>query len=310
MDAGKSVVVGVGTRNGSGTLVQDHELWLKQGGGYAQEDLEGTWYVYAFSDATSGAQTPLWARYTLLVDATGAVVDGSAVDSDGALKPHTGTLAVDAGGRVVFGGAIAASLMFQDLRMDAGRTVIGGVLSADEGGEPHERLVVAVKSGSARPEILSPVAGSVLPGASVTWRWTDNGALVTEWWLTVGTSLGTADIHSSGSLSAVSREHTVSGLPTAGETLFVRLMYREDGAWLSRDLRYTAATGSAPAPAPSSPSPPPPTSTPDPDASATSSSDDEVSSAPDLSLWGLMAMVFGIWSVPSIRARRQPARRR
>ncbi len=164
--------------------------------------------------------------------------------------------------------------------------------------------MVAVKSGSARPEILSPVPGSVLAGASATWRWADNGALVTEWWLTVGRSLGAADIHSSGSLSAVSREHTVSGLPTAGETLFVRLMYREDGVWRSRDVRYTAATVTAPAPTPppASPSPPPPSSTPDPGASATSSSDDELSSVPDLSLWGLMAMVLGMWGVPGIRA--------
>jgi hypothetical protein len=37
---------------------------------------------------------------------------------------------------VTLSGALAAKLLFQDLRMDAGRTVIGGVLSVDLDGEP------------------------------------------------------------------------------------------------------------------------------------------------------------------------------
>ena len=162
--------------------------------------------------------------------------------------------------------------------------------------------------------------GSVLGGASATWQWADNGALVTEWWLTVGTSPGASDIHTSGSLAAVTREHTVSGLPTAGETVFVRLMYQEGGVWLFRDVQYTASTDSAPAPTPPppSPSPPPPTGSPDPGSTSVSTSRVSTSSgdgggarsAPDLSFWGLMAMVFGIWNVLGIDARRRRATRR
>ena len=180
----------------------------------------------------------------------GTVVDGSGVDSEGVLQPHGGKLTLDADGQVTLNGGLAANLVFQDLRMDAGQTVIAGVLKVARAGQPFETLVVAVKSGSARPEILSPIPGSVLPGASATWKWTDNGNPVTEWWLTVGTSTGGADLYSSGSLSAVSREHTVSGLPTAGETVFVRLQYREDGLWLSSDVQYTAFTSSGSEPAP------------------------------------------------------------
>jgi YVTN family beta-propeller protein len=241
MDAGKTVVTGVATRDESGTTVQDHQLWVKQGSAYTQSDLEGTWNVYDFSDSSSGTQVPGWARLTLVTDATGTVVDGSGVDSEGTLQPHEGTLTLDADGKVTLNGALAATLLFQELRMDAGRTVFGGVLSVDLDGEPFEKLIVAVKSGSAGPEILSPITGSVLPGASATWKWSDNGSLVTDWWLTVGTSIGASDRYNSGSLPAVSREHTVSGLPTAGETVFVRLSYQEDGVWLFTDMQYTAS---------------------------------------------------------------------
>jgi len=287
MDAGKSVVVGVATRNESGALFQDQQLWVKQGSAYTQSDLEGTWYLYAFTDTSSGTQMPRWTRRTLLVDAAGAVVAGSGVDSEGMLLPQGGTLTIAADGRVTLSGGLAASLLFQELRLDAGRTVIGGVLSVDVVGEPFERLVVAVKSGSARPEILSPVPGSVLPGASATWQWTDNGILVTDWQLAIGTSPGGTDIHDSGVLPAVSREHTVSGLPTAGQTVFVRLLFREAGVWLFSEVQYTAFTTPAP--------PPPP-----PQA---------VSSSPDLSTWGLIAMVLGIWIMVRIDARRRATRR-
>ena len=329
MDAGKSVVVGVATRNASGTVLQDHQLWVKQGSAYAQGDMAGTWYVYSFADTSSGTQMPGWTRHTLVVDAAGTVVDGSGVDSEGVLQPHGGTLALGAGGRVTLSGGLATGLVFQDLRMDAGRTVIGGVLSGDLAGEPFERLVVAVKSGSARPEILSPVPGSVLPGASATWKWTDNGNLVTEWWLTVGTSVGGSDLYNSGSLAAVTRAHTVSGLPTAGGTVFVRLLFRQAGLWLSSDVQYTAFTGTGPGPTPPpppGPTPPPPAPAPAPSplaspapgttapsltsgASASQSGSGATTSAPDLSTWGLIAMVLGIWFMVGIDARRRAARR-
>jgi hypothetical protein len=153
MDAGKSVVVGVATRVASGAVRQDHQLWVKQGSAYAQEDLEGTWYLYGFSDSSSGTQLPGWARLTLVVDAAGTVLDGSGVDSEGVLQPHRGKLTLDADGQVTLSGGLAANLVFQDLRMDAGQTVIAGVLSVARAGQPFETLVVAVKSGSARPEI-------------------------------------------------------------------------------------------------------------------------------------------------------------
>ena len=181
--------------------------------------------------------------------------------------------------------------------MDAGHTVIGGVLSVARDGQSFERLVVAVKSDSARPEILSPIPGSVLPGGSVTWKWSDNGRLVGNWWLTVGTSIGGTNLFNSGSLAAVSQEHTVSGLPTAGETVFVRLSYQEGGVWLFTDVQYTAYTGLGPDPDPD-PIPPP----------ASQNDIEELTSRPDLSIWSLIAMILGIWNMVGTDTRRRAAR--
>ena len=290
MDAGKSVVAGVATRVESGAVLRDHQLWIKQGSAYTQGDLEGTWYLYGFSDSSSGTQMPGWVRLTLVVDETGTVIAGSGVDSEGVLQPHEGTLNVDADGQVTLRGGLAANLVFQDLRMDAGQTVMAGVLRVALAGQLFETLVVAVKSGGARPEMLSPVPGSVLPGASATWKWTDNGNPVTNWWLTVGTSTGGADTFNSGLLPAVSREQTVSGLPTAGETVFVRLLYSEDGLWYTSDLQYTAFYGSGLAP-------------------AQENGSKEFPPVPDLSTWALIAIILGIWIIVGLDERRHAARR-
>ena len=91
------------------------------------------------------------------------------------------------------------------------------------------------------PEITDPKPGSTLPGESQFFSWTDNGASVEEWQLTVGTSLGAHDVYDSGPLSAVSQGCYVSGLSTDGSTLYVRLFYRIGMFWASRDYTYTAA---------------------------------------------------------------------
>lgn len=72
------------------------------------------------------------------------------------------------------------------------------------------------------PTITSPTPGSPLAGTTVTFQWTANGAAVTAWWLYIGSSVGGADLHNSGDLGA-SLSTTVSGLPTDGRQIFVRL---------------------------------------------------------------------------------------
>ena len=95
-----------------------------------------------------------------------------------------------------------------------------------------------------RSAITSPTPGSVLAGASVTFTW-DAGSGVTERYLSVGTSPGAANIYGGYQGAALSR--LVSGLPTNGSTVYVRLQSWINGAWQANDYAYTAATTVVPA---------------------------------------------------------------
>ena len=97
-------------------------------------------------------------------------------------------------------------------------------------------------AASLAPQITSPGPGSTLPGATVTFHWTDNGANVTQYWMYVGTSVGAANLHSSGSLGT-NTSHTVTGLPLNSSPIHVRLWFRiNNGGWQSNDFSYTAGT--------------------------------------------------------------------
>ena len=90
------------------------------------------------------------------------------------------------------------------------------------------------------PEVVSPSSGSVLPGPAVIFEWADNGAQVTDWWIYVGSSQGSHGLYDSGPLgTAMSR--TVSGLPTDGSDIHVRLWYRVGSGWRSADFAYKVA---------------------------------------------------------------------
>jgi hypothetical protein len=80
-----------------------------------------------------------------------------------------------------------------------------------------------------------------LPGPTARFTWTDGGASVAEWWVEVGTSIGANDLFNSGALGR-ERHTTVSGLPTNGEALLVRLWALIEGTWQFRDFQYTAAS--------------------------------------------------------------------
>lgn len=101
-------------------------------------------------------------------------------------------------------------------------------------------VVLGWGAGTARAAItsMSPSDGSILTDASQLFFWTGS-ANTTEYWLYVGTSLAGQDILNSGSLGT-STSMTVSGLPTNGSTLHVRLWHFEGGNWLNTDFTYTS----------------------------------------------------------------------
>ncbi|HUL52045.1 MAG TPA: hypothetical protein VLT83_01425, partial [Opitutaceae bacterium] len=100
----------------------------------------------------------------------------------------------------------------------------------------------AAASGGTTAAISSPVAGATLSGASVTFAW-NAGSGASGYWLDVGTTQGARDI--SGQNAGLATSQMVSGIPTSGRTIYVRL-WTQQGApptatWQYNDYTYTAA---------------------------------------------------------------------
>ncbi|MCP4349188.1 MAG: hypothetical protein GY795_27220 [Desulfobacterales bacterium] len=91
-------------------------------------------------------------------------------------------------------------------------------------------------------EIYSPAPGSTLHSASATFRWNNSDA--EQYWLWIGTSAGSNDLGNWDKGADTSA--TVSGLPTDGETLYVRLWSKVNGEWVFKaDSTYTACNNSS-----------------------------------------------------------------
>ena len=98
---------------------------------------------------------------------------------------------------------------------------------------------------AATPAVLtSPAPGSTLPGATVTFSWM-TGSGVSQYYLYVGSSVGGADLYQAS--QGLSTSGTVTGLPTDGRTLYVRLRSLINSVWQFRDYTYTAASLATPA---------------------------------------------------------------
>ena len=100
---------------------------------------------------------------------------------------------------------------------------------------------IELSSDSAAPipaAITSPANQSTLSGSAVTFQWT-SGTGVSGYTLYVGTAPGYGDLYSGAQITDTSA--TVSGLPTDGRTLYVRLWSNIGGTLQYNDYTYTAA---------------------------------------------------------------------
>ena len=93
---------------------------------------------------------------------------------------------------------------------------------------------------AASPAVLTgPTPGTTLTGSSVTFDWTPGTAGATQYYLSVGsTGVGSSNIYNSGWRDVTS--WTATGLPTNGETLYVRLSTNFGGTAVHNDYTYTA----------------------------------------------------------------------
>ncbi len=86
-------------------------------------------------------------------------------------------------------------------------------------------------------KLTTPVPGSTLSGSTVTFSWTA-GTGVEAYWLDVGTIVGKGDIFAANLGTATS--HTVSGIPTTGQPIYVQLWSMINGVWNLNRYTYAA----------------------------------------------------------------------
>lgn len=100
---------------------------------------------------------------------------------------------------------------------------------------------------SSTPAITSPAPGNVLPGSSATFTWsTGSGVSTWQLWLgTTGVGSGNLGVYSMRGTTASSLSASVTGLPTTGGTVYVRLFYVLNGNWIASDYIYTASSAAA-----------------------------------------------------------------
>ena len=89
--------------------------------------------------------------------------------------------------------------------------------------------------------LTTPAPASTLTGTSTSFAWAA-GIGASEYFLSVGYSAGASDVSSQSVGTALSA--SVTGLPTDGRTVYVRL-WSKLSTWVYNDYTYTAATVSA-----------------------------------------------------------------
>jgi hypothetical protein len=118
-------------------------------------------------------------------------------------------------------------------------TVTGNVISFTAPSQSVTLFVVPASTGSAPATMSTPTPGSTLTGSSATFTWT-TGSKVTQYTVHVGTTgVGSSNISAPGALTTTS--YTVTGIPTTGGTLYVRLYSLIAGAWQYIDYTYKEA---------------------------------------------------------------------
>jgi Putative Ig domain len=128
----------------------------------------------------------------------------------------------------------------------AAGTSMATVGATNSGGSGTATLTITISAQSTfSPSTMSsPTPGSTLTGSSATFQWTAGTGTAANYWLDIGTTgVGSSNVFF-GNYATTSA--TVSGLPTSGGTLYVRIQSENasTGAWSWNDYTYTAHTNS------------------------------------------------------------------
>jgi len=155
---------------------------------------------------------------------------------------HVGT--TGAGSTNIFGGEVTGQSKSISGIPTNGATMNVRLYSLINGAWQYNDYTYTEESPAAPATITSPTPGSALTSSSTTFSWT-TGSQVTQYSLHVGTTgAGSSNIFG-GTVTGQSK--SVTGIPTTGATLNVRLYSYINGAWQYTDYTYTEASPAAPA---------------------------------------------------------------
>jgi hypothetical protein len=123
-------------------------------------------------------------------------------------------------------------------------------MMADRDGYGYRPVIHALKitvpgsTGGGTPvgapaQVTTPLAGSTLRASTAQFQWTA-GTSVSQYQLSVGAATGGTELFNQNVGSSLGA--TVSGLPTNGSTLYVRLASLINGSWQNRYSTYAAFT--------------------------------------------------------------------
>jgi hypothetical protein len=102
-------------------------------------------------------------------------------------------------------------------------------------------FTAATSSGTSPATMISPTSPLTFTGTSQAFSWTNTGANAYQ--LAIGTTgPGSIDIGYFPATASTATTTTVTGLPSNGSTIYVRIYSQIGGTWLASDYTYTATT--------------------------------------------------------------------
>ncbi len=199
--------------------------------------------AWQFNDYTYGAAGAAQ-KAAMTAPVPGSTLPGASVtfgwSSGSGVSQYWLYVGTSAGGNDLYGQSQGTShaITVNGLPTD-GRTLYVRLWSLIAGAWQFNDYTYTAAGTSQKAAMTAPAPTSTLPGAMVTFAWS-SGSGVSQYWLWVGTSANNSDVYTQSQGSSLSG--TVSGLPTDGRTLYVRLWSLIAGAWQFNDYIYTAAT--------------------------------------------------------------------
>jgi hypothetical protein len=217
--------------------------------------IAGAWqyYDYTYTEASPAAAatmtSPTPGSTLTSSSATFSWTTGSQVTE---YDVHVGT--TGAGSTNIFGGEVSGrSKSVTGIPMTGG-TLNVRLYSYINGAWQYNDYTYTEESPAAPAMMSSPTPGGTLNSSTATFSWT-TGSQVTQYSLHVGTTgAGSSNIFGG---TVTGQSQSVTGIPTTGATIYVRLYSLIAGAWQYSDYTYTEASPAAPAtmtsPTPGSP---------------------------------------------------------